>query len=323
MSGAAHGSARRGAEQTAASNWLTGRGPIGVFDSGVGGLTILSELWRVLPDERFVYFGDTGNCPYGVRPETEIQELSLAAARLLLGRGAKMIVVACNTASVSAVHQLRAALSDQAPFVHFVVVVPAVKPAAKRTQVGRVGIAATEVSARGGYLQRLIDEFANGVEVYPIGCPRLVELVERGVLDGPEAEAAVRADIQPLLDAGIDKLVLGCTHFPALRAVFERVAGPEIEVIDSGEAIARQTRRMLTQKGLLAPPRAKSMAGATAPRRPWMRDEFWCSGAVEHFEEVASAIIAAPVAARYAPAMLVPATPIASIPVAATPVPAM
>src|SRR5581483_12475284 len=125
--------------------------PVGVFDSGVGGLTILAELRRELPDEHFIYFGDTGNCPYGVRPVAEIQELSRNAARFLLARGAKMIVVACNTASVSA----RTNLRESFPDVRFVVVVPAIKPAAERTKVGVVGIASTEASARGDYLKRL------------------------------------------------------------------------------------------------------------------------------------------------------------------------
>jgi len=142
--------------------------------------------------------------------------------------------------------------------------------------------------------------------VLPVGCPRLVEIVERGVLDGPEAEAAVREYIQPLLDAGIDQLALGCTHFPALRPVFERVAGPGVAVIDSGAAIARQARRILTEKGLLAVPHGAPGMAAEAPRAPGERDQFWCSGEVERFERIASALLAAPIAARYAPAMLVP-----------------
>ncbi|HEX3269521.1 MAG TPA: glutamate racemase, partial [Ktedonobacterales bacterium] len=189
-------------------------GPIGVFDSGVGGLTILRELLRELPGERYIYFGDTGNCPYGVRTEEEIQALSIAAANFLLERGAKVIVVACNTASVSALATLRATFDT--PFVG---VVPAVKPAAEQTRTKRVGVASTEASAKGGYLQRLIHDHADGVEVLPVGCPQLVTLVENGALEGPEVEETVRGYIQPLLNHGIDILVLGCTHFPAMRTV--------------------------------------------------------------------------------------------------------
>jgi glutamate racemase len=273
------------------SGRLAANRPIGVFDSGVGGLTILRELLRELPDERYVYFGDTGNCPYGVRAEEEIQALSVASANFLLERGAKLIVVACNTASVSALATLR--VTFDTPFVG---VVPAVKPAAEQTRTKRVGVASTEASAKGGYLQRLIRDHADGVEVLPVGCPRLVTLAEEGKLDGAEVEATVRGYIQPLLDRGIDILVLGCTHFPAMRPVFERVAGPEVAVIDSGAAIARQTRRVLTERGWLATERP-----ALEVSRPLTSsDEFWHSGDQGQFERVASALTSEPITARRA-----------------------
>lgn len=276
--------------------------PVGVFDSGVGGLTILRELLRELPDERFVYFGDTGNCPYGVRPEREIQALSIAGARLLLDHGAKIIVVACNTASVSALKELREAFT-----LPFVGVVPAVKPAAERTRIGRVGVAATEASARGDYLKRLIAEHANGVEVLAVGCPRLVTLVEQGHLDDPTVEAVVREDIAPLLDAGIDELVLGCTHFPALRHVFERVAGPGIELIDSGAAVARQARRVLERDGMLVSAGPHAGGAADTPRPLGEGDLFLCSGPVASFEETASAILGQRIQATRAGSLLAPA----------------
>lgn len=273
-----------------------GEAPVGVFDSGVGGFTILSELLRELPGERFVYFGDTANCPYGERTVPEIQELAAAATRFLLAHQAKIIVVACNTASVSAVDYLRAMFDP----LQFVVVVPAIKPAAQRTRSKRIGVAATEASARGNYLQSLIQQFANGVRVLAQGCPRLVELVEAGQLDGPEAEAAVRAYLEPMLAEGIDELVLGCTHFPAMRAVFERVVGPDVELIDSGEAIARRARFVLTRDELLAPDNASP---AAAPRALNACDELWCSGDAESFATVASQILRQPVRARHAPGM--------------------
>ena len=277
--------------------------PIGVFDSGVGGLTVLRELLRELPDERFIYFGDTGNCPYGVRPEAQIQELALAVARFLLARDVKQIVVACNAASVSALASLRAAF--ELPFVG---VVPAVKPAAERTRAGKVGVAATETSARSQYLRRLIAEHANGVEVLAAGCPRLVTLAEAGILDGPEAEAAVRGYIEPLLAAGIDELVLGCTHFPAMSAVFARVAGPAVEVIDSGAAVARQARRVLAERDLLASPGGGPLA---APRAVRASDEFWSSGEADGFARTAQAILGEePIHARHASGMVMsPAKP--------------
>ncbi|MGH2517548.1 MAG: glutamate racemase, partial [Ktedonobacterales bacterium] len=222
----------------------------------------------------------------------------------LLERGAKIIVVACNTASVSALDALRKRFMA----ISFVGVVPAVKPAAERTRVGRVGIAATEASARGDYLKQLIAEHANGVRVFAAGCPRLVTLAEAGMLDGPEVESAVREYIQPMLDAGIDELVLGCTHFPAQRAAFERVVGPHVEMIDSGAAIARQTRRVLARAGRLAGspetsplPLAHRERGKQAPRVPGASDEFWCSGDVSQFERTAAAILRHTISAVAAP----------------------
>lgn len=270
----------------------TSTAPVGVFDSGVGGLTILHELLRELPDERFLYFGDTGNCPYGVRSVEDIQRLAVNATRFLIDRGAKLIVVACNTASVTALQTLRDTFE-----IPFVGVVPAVKPAAERTRAGRIGVVATEASARGDYLRRLIRQFAGGAQVFARGCPQLVTLAEEGKLDGPEAEEAVRACVTPLLNEGIDQLVLGCTHFPAMRSVFERVAGPTVALIDSGAPVARQTRRVLERTGQLA-----SLTGMprAEPRAPRPDDEFWCSGDVNRFERTATMILGHLIHARQA-----------------------
>src|SRR5438309_8404238 len=214
--------------------------PIGVFDSGAGGLTILSALRRELPCENYVYFGDTAHCPYGMRSDSEIIELSQRACQFLIEQGAKLIVVACNTASQAALNTLRASFS-----IPFVGVVPAVKPAARATKKGRIGIAATNQAAKALYLRQLIDEFAEGILAYAVGCPELVTLVERGELDGPVVEEIVRQALQPVLEQDVDVIVLGCTHFPALRPVIERVAGNQVQIIDSGAAIARRTRAVL------------------------------------------------------------------------------
>ncbi|HEY7975293.1 MAG TPA: glutamate racemase, partial [Ktedonobacterales bacterium] len=260
---------------------FTAAAPVGVFDSGVGGLTVLRELLRELPDERYVFFGDTGNCPYGVRSQAEITQLSLNGAAFLLERGAKLIVVACNTASSAAIDALRATY----PQTPFVAVVPAVKPAAELTRVGRVAVAATNSAARSDYLRGLIAQFAQGVEVFPVGCQSLVTLAEAGLLDGPEVEREIRQSMEPLLAKGIDVLALGCTHFPAMRPVFERVVGPDVLVIDSGAAVARQTRRVLRERRLLAAPGA---APVDAPRLLRSDDEFWRSGTNVAFEQVAT-----------------------------------
>lgn len=271
--------------------------PVGVFDSGVGGLTVLRDLFRELPDERYIFFGDTGNCPYGVRPQSEITQLSLNGAAFLLERGVKLIVVACNTASSASIDTLRATY----PQVAFVAVVPAVKPAAEMTQTRRVAVAATDSAARSAYLRGLIDQFAQGVEVYPVGCQSLVALAEAGKLDGPEVEGEIRRRIEPLLARDIDVLALGCTHFPAMRPAFERVVGPQVRVIDSGAAVARQTRRVLRERHLLAAPEG---GPATQPRLPRPNDEFWRSGTSDAFEHVASLLLGGRVDAQYAADML-------------------
>ncbi len=263
--------------------------PIGVFDSGAGGLTILADLRQELPHENFIYIGDTQRCPYGVRSNEEIIEFSLECSRFLLRQGVKLIIVACNTASQSALSTLRASIHS----LSFIGVVPAVKPAARMTRKGRIGIAATNQAAKAIYLRQLIDEFAGGIQAFAVGCPDLVTLVERGEFDGPEVETIVRQALQPVLDEDVDVLVLGCTHFPALRPVIERIAGPKVQVIDSGQAIARRTRTVLQAEHLLHgdPPPLKQERGEL---------DLWCSGDPHTFRSIASHILGLPVLVRQA-----------------------
>jgi glutamate racemase len=262
--------------------------PIGVFDSGAGGLTILADLRAELPCERFIYLGDTAHCPYGVRSDEEITTLTLECCRFLVKHGVKLIVIACNTASQAALSTLRATLHS----LPFIGVVPAVKPAARLTRKGRIGIAATNQAAKAIYLRQLIDEFAGGIEAFAVGCPDLVTLVEQGQFEGPEVEATVRQALQPVLAEDIDVLVLGCTHFPALRPVIERVAGPKVQVIDSGQAIARRTRSVLQTEGLFAP--------ATLLNNGAGELEIWSSGDSVAFSHIATHILGLPVQARQA-----------------------
>lgn len=262
--------------------------PIGVFDSGAGGLTVLAALQQALPDEDYIYFGDTAHVPYGQRSDAEITELSIKGCRFLVEQGVKLIVVACNTASQAALATLRATFA-----VPFVGVVPAVKPAARATRKGRIGVAATNQATRANYLRHLIDEFAEGIEVYAAGCPELVTLVEQGDLDGPVVEDAVRQAMQPLLSEDIDVLVLGCTHFPALREAIQRVAGSRVLVIDSGTAVARRTHAVLETEGLLRQP-----ANGASNRS---KLQVWCSGDPEPFSAVATRILGYPVVARATP----------------------
>ncbi|MBV9709424.1 MAG: glutamate racemase [Ktedonobacteraceae bacterium] len=258
--------------------------PIGVFDSGVGGLTILAALRKELPEEHYIYFGDTSHCPYGMRSEAEVTELSTRACRFLIEQGVKLIVVACNTASQAALNTLRARFS-----LPFVGVVPAVKPAARFTRSGRIGVAATNQAARAAYLRQLIDDYASGVEVYAVGCPELVTLVEHGDFDGPLVEETLQNSLRPLLMNDIDVLVLGCTHFPALRPTIERVIGPHILVIDSGSAIARRTHAILDAEGIVRPSNHGDEAGQL---------QVWCSGDAVAFSEVTSKLLGYPVIAR-------------------------
>lgn len=263
------------------------QGTIGVFDSGTGGLTILIELMGLLPEERFVFFGDTAHCPFGKRSADEIRTFAAAASEFFLSQGAKLIVLACNYASVVA----RETLRQRYP-VPFVAVVPAVKPASQVTKTGKIGVMATDAVSRNPLFLALVEELRNGAETLTIGCTRLVEHCEAGQLDGPEVEATIHGYIDPLLAQGVDTLVLGCTHFPLLRPAIERVAGPGVTVIDSGVAVARQARHVLEERHLLR-------EGDT-PLSDDERLALYCSGDPDAFSAVASMILGRPVRVQQA-----------------------
>ncbi|MBI2942022.1 MAG: glutamate racemase [Chloroflexi bacterium] len=220
--------------------------PVGVFDSGVGGLSVVREIQARLPGERLLYLADSAHCPYGARSRQELIELTRGITRWLLSQGAKLVVVACNTASVAALGALRSTFD-----VPFVGIVPAVKPAALATRTRRIGILATPVTFQMEMFNDLVRNFAADVEVCRQVCPGLVELAERGIVAGPEVEEPLRRYLEPLLTAGVDTIVLGCTHYPFFRPVIERLAGPEVTVIDTGDAIARQVERVLGGQRLL------------------------------------------------------------------------
>ena len=262
----------------------TAMAPIGVFDSGAGGLTILSALRKELPQEDYIYIGDTAHCPYGVRSDAEIAELTTNACRFLIEQGVKLIVIACNTASQAALNVVRSTFD--APFVG---VVPAVKPAARATRRGRIGVAATNQAVKAAYLHHLIEDFATGVQVFAVGCPELVTLVEHGELDGPVVEETLQHVLYPLLSQNIDVLVLGCTHFPALRPAIEHVAGKNVLVIDSGAAVARRTRAVLDTESLVRPSDVETRVGTL---------NVWCSGNAENFSDIASKVLGYPVVAH-------------------------
>src|SRR5574341_1614369 len=217
--------------------------PIAVMDSGVGGLSILRELRRQLPGEDMLYFADQGHVPYGPRPLAEIQSFVRSIARFFISREAKVMVIACNAASAGGLRHARQVFS-QIPIVGME---PAIKPAAERTKSGIIGVITTKATYQGELFASVVDRFANGMEVVTAVCPDFVTLVEAGEFDTPAARQAAEGYLRPLIDAGIDQLVLGCTHFPFLAPVLREIVGPEVEIIDPGPAIARQVERVIGQ----------------------------------------------------------------------------
>jgi glutamate racemase len=220
--------------------------PVGVFDSGLGGLSVVRDIRRRLPNEELIYFADSAYCPYGIKTPEEIRARSETVVGELVRAGAKVIVVACNTASAMAIFALR----DAFPHVPIIGLEPAVKPAVERTRTGVVGVLATPRTVAGERLEWLIETYAGGVEVYRVAATGLVELVEAGVLEGPDVDAALAPLLDPMVDVGVDQVVLGCTHYPFLRNAIQRYVGDDVAVIDSGEAIARRLEVVLTGNGL-------------------------------------------------------------------------
>ncbi len=234
--------------------------PIGVFDSGVGGLSVLREIHQLLPQESLLYVADSGFVPYGEKPPELIVERSCRIAEFLLEQGAKSLVVACNTATAAAVGELR--LRYAVPIIGME---PAVKPATLATRSGVVGVLATTGTLRSARFAALLDRFAGSVRVITQPCPGLVECIERGELDS-EPLARLLADYtQPLLEAGCDTLILGCTHYPFLKPLLQRILPADIQLVDTGAAVARQLQNKLREFALLG-------QGPAQPAR------FWSSG---------------------------------------------
>lgn len=222
--------------------------PIGMFDSGVGGLSILAQVRLQHPAESIHYLADQAWAPYGDRSLESVRERSLAIVAHLLDAGAKAIVVACNTASAAALHQLRAAI----PGVPFVGMEPAVKPAAEQTRGGVVGVMATSATFQGELYASVVDRHANAVTVVERAGRGLVEMIEAGDLEGPAIEAAVATHLAPLMEAGVDTVVLGCTHYPFIGGVIRRLLGEGVRLIDPAPAVARQVGRVLSANGMAA-----------------------------------------------------------------------
>jgi glutamate racemase len=228
--------------------------PMGVFDSGVGGLSVLRAIRAELPGEPVIYLGDQGHVPYGPRPMEEVQAFSEEITRFLLSQGAKLIVVACNTASAAALKYLRQVF----PQVPFVGMEPAVKPAAEQTKSGVVGVLATPATFQGALYASVVERFAQGVTVLQDTCPGLVGQIEKGDLTGLETRLILEKALNPMLARGIDTVVLGCTHYPFVIPLIEQIVGDNVRVIDPAPAVARQVGRLLESREIRHAARKKA-----------------------------------------------------------------
>ena len=243
--------------------------PIGVFDSGVGGLSVLRAVRTELPHEDLVYVADSGHAPYGDRPLQHVEDRAIAVVEFLVTRGVKAVVVACNTATGAAVHVIRGRFS-----LPVVAIEPAVKPAAAMTRSGVIGVLATTNTLSSQKFMDLVDRHGAGVQVLVQPCPGLAEGIESGDLTSPATRALVERFVRPLLEKGADTLVLGCTHYPFVRPLIEMVSGAGVTIIDPATAVARELRRRLGAADLLD----------SGDRHG--REEFWTSGTATAVERV-------------------------------------
>ena len=257
---------------------------IGVFDSGEGGLSVLKEITRLLPESEYVYYSDNAHCPYGEKSPEYIQDRARAITERLLKEGADVIVVACNTATAAAISVLRSEYSDASSqevrdkvreltggrhdHICFIGMEPAVKPAALGTRTGVVGVLATAGTLKGSKYLKTKESVDDQVNVFEHVGRGFVELVEEGRLSGSEAEDVVKASLGPLLSAGADIIVLGCTHYPFLLPVLQKVAGPDIRFIDPAPAVARQLVHVLERDGMLSAGEASSALARDASAVP-------------------------------------------------------
>lgn len=252
------------------------QGPLGVLDSGVGGLSVLVHLFRQLPAENMLYFADQAHIPYGPRPPEQIREFSAEITRFLLRGGAKAIVVACNTATAAALDYLR----QRFPAIPFIGMEPAVKPAAQTTRSGKVGVLATPSTLNSHRYAGLMSRYAAGIQVYEDPCSGLVQLIEAGAVDAPQSRALLHRVVDPMLAAGVDTLVLGCTHYPFIRPLLQEIVGDGVAIIDPAPAVARHTQFVLQQHQL-----------AVAPGGPQGDRRCFTSGSPQQLESMAALML--------------------------------
>lgn len=245
--------------------------PIGVFDSGVGGLSVLREIRRELPREDLLYVADSGGAPYGDLPEQQIENRAVALTEFLLSRNAKAVVVACNTVTGVALRVLRTTFE-----VPIVGMEPAVKPAAASTTSGVIGVMATTRTLTSDNFRRLQERFGAAVEIVVQPCPGLADRVETGNLDGIETRALVESYVRPLCERGADIIVLGCTHYPFLVKLIQDVAGSRVSIIEPAIAVAREIKRRLEERDLVS---IRTAAGTV---------QFWSSADPERARDIVS-----------------------------------
>lgn len=248
---------------------MTSPAPVGVFDSGVGGLSVLREIRAFLPAEHLLYVADSGHVPYGDKSNDFICERSRHIAEFLLQQGAKALVLACNTATAAAVADLR----ERYPQLPIIGMEPAVKPAAAATRTGVVGVLATTGTLKSAKFAALLDRFASDVRVITQPCPGLVEQIEAGDLHGPRTRDMLRAWTEPLLAEGCDTLILGCTHYPFIKPLLAELLPASVSLIDTGAAVARRLQHVLAERHLLA----EGSVGSA---------DFWSSGTPAQLEKV-------------------------------------
>lgn len=215
--------------------------PVGIFDSGIGGVSVLAAVRAELPTVDLIYVGDTAHLPYGEKTMEEIRTYTKSVMDFLIAKKCRVIVIACNTASAAALKFLR----NEYPEINFVGMEPAVKPAAEQTQTGVVGVLATTATFQGELFASVVERFASGVKVIQQPCPGLVQQIEAGDLDSPQTTQMLRGWLEPMMAQNIDRLVLGCTHYPFVRETIRDIVGEKVTIIDPAPAIAKQVRRVL------------------------------------------------------------------------------
>jgi len=248
--------------------------PIGIFDSGVGGLSIAKCVQQLLPNEHIIYLADSLHAPYGSKPKDFIQLRVDSIARQLIDKKIKALVIACNTATVNAIDELRKKVA-----IPIIGVEPAIKPAAARSSSKKVGILVTEATASNRRFLTLVERFSSNVDVFIQPCPGLVELIERGDIEQPACDSLLNSFIQPLLDKGVDTLVLGCTHYPFLIDKIKKQVNHKLEIMETAEPVTRELQRQLAQRNLLAPDSQQAqysfLSSHTSPQSESVFSELW------------------------------------------------